>query len=172
MWRYPATTSPAWESNSHYLQPLAETADVFLYPGRNVAAPVEVEPGLDDGGGGQPLQTPRALHRGGGRVRGLAAHGGRVPEAGTLQDAVIDVGVVPHEGGLHNTAVHGQSGGGCHLKIIVVAVSVEPLQSLKAQKDAWQRVQQVVVNVKLGQVSDGDKHFIRSLWRLIVSNGV
>ena len=93
-----------------YLKSLTEAADVVFDPGRDVPASEEVQPGLNDPGGRQVLQADRPCPL---RWPGARAWW-------TLQDPVIDVSVIPHEG---------------RLEVIVVPVSVHPLKGLNFEKN-------------------------------------
>ena len=56
-----------------------------------------------------------------------------------LQDPIIDICMIPHEG---------------RLEIIVVPVSVHPLQRLYSEKNSRQCVKKIVVYVQLCQTSE------------------
>jgi len=72
----------------------------------------------------------------------------------TLQNTVVDVRVVPHEGSF---------------EIIMVAVPVHSLQRRQSEQNPGQRVQEVVVDVKLLQCgAEGDRERNRLVLEFVV----
>ena len=96
-------------SDLAHLDALTEKAEIIFDPGRDGGL-VEVYSGSDGGSGGQFLQG------------GRRSKAGRFQLAAALQYSVVNVGVVPHEGGF---------------EVVVVAVSVDSLQGLNKEKYSW-----------------------------------